>query len=101
MRIDAIAIGLNRPDDVNVIVEVPIGGEPIKYELDKAAATLVPASAGRLRVPANLQGRRSRQWPLQLVCFAPLADEDALALMTHICPRQRARRDAAIQCHER
>jgi inorganic pyrophosphatase len=40
MRIDAIKIGNNPPDDVNVIVEVPIGGEPIKYELDKAAGTL-------------------------------------------------------------
>ena len=41
MRIDAIAIGLNPPEDVNVIIEVPIGGEPIKYEMDKAAGTLV------------------------------------------------------------
>src|ERR1041384_2159177 len=41
MRIDAIAIGHNPPYDVNVIVEVPIGGEPIKYEMDKAAGTLV------------------------------------------------------------
>ena len=41
MRIDAIAIGINPPDDVNVVVEVPIGGEPIKYEMDKAAGTLV------------------------------------------------------------
>jgi inorganic pyrophosphatase len=41
MRIDAIAVGNNPPDDVNVIVEVPIGGEPIKYEMDKAAGTLV------------------------------------------------------------
>jgi inorganic pyrophosphatase len=41
MRIDAIAIGINPPEDVNVIVEVPIGGEPVKYELDKAAGTLV------------------------------------------------------------
>src|SRR6476619_7002478 len=41
MRIDAIAIGNNTPDDVNVIIEVPIGGEPIKYEMDKAAGTLV------------------------------------------------------------
>ena len=40
MRIDAIPIGINPPDDVNVIVEVPIGGEPIKYELDKEAGTL-------------------------------------------------------------
>jgi inorganic pyrophosphatase len=41
MRIDAIAIGENPPEDINVIVEVPVGGEPIKYELDKAAGTLV------------------------------------------------------------
>jgi inorganic pyrophosphatase len=40
MRIDAIPIGKNPPDDVNVIVEVPVGGEPIKYELDKASGTL-------------------------------------------------------------
>jgi len=41
MRIDAISIGNNPPEDVNVIIEVPIGGEPIKYEMDKAAGTLV------------------------------------------------------------
>jgi inorganic pyrophosphatase len=41
MRIDKIAVGRNAPDDVNVIVEVPIGGEPIKYELDKESGTLV------------------------------------------------------------
>ena len=40
MRIDAIPIGKNPPDDVNVIIEVPVGGEPIKYEMDKAAGTL-------------------------------------------------------------
>jgi inorganic pyrophosphatase len=41
MRIDAIKIGDNPPDDVNVIIEVPVGGQPIKYELDKDAGTLV------------------------------------------------------------
>jgi inorganic pyrophosphatase len=41
MRIDAVSIGANPPFDVNVIVEVPIGGEPIKYEMDKAAGALV------------------------------------------------------------
>ena len=40
MRIDAIAIGKNPPEDVNVIIEVPVGGEPIKYEMDKEAGTL-------------------------------------------------------------
>ena len=41
MRLDAIAIGHDPPRDVNVVIEVPIGGEPIKYEMDKAAGTLV------------------------------------------------------------
>ena len=41
MRIDAIAIGNNPPQDVNVIIEVPVGGQPIKYELDKESGVLV------------------------------------------------------------
>lgn len=41
MRIDAVSLGANPPYDVNVIIEVPIGGEPIKYELDKASGALV------------------------------------------------------------
>ena len=41
MRIDAIPTGNKTPHGVNVIVEVPLGGEPIKYEMDKAAGTLV------------------------------------------------------------
>jgi inorganic pyrophosphatase len=40
MRIDAIPIGDNPPHDINVVVEVPIGGEPVKYEMDKASGTL-------------------------------------------------------------
>ena len=41
MRIDAISYGNNPPEDINVIVEVPVGGQPIKYEMDKDAGTLV------------------------------------------------------------
>ena len=41
MRLDAISIGANPPHEVNVIIEVPVGGEPIKYEMDKDAGTLV------------------------------------------------------------
>ncbi|HUS97611.1 MAG TPA: inorganic diphosphatase [Hyphomicrobiaceae bacterium] len=40
MRIDAISVGKSPPDSINVIIEVPVGGEPIKYELDKASGTL-------------------------------------------------------------
>ena len=43
MRIDAIPIGNNPPEDVNVIIEVPIGGQPIKYEMNKEAGTLFVA----------------------------------------------------------
>ncbi|MBK6533190.1 MAG: inorganic diphosphatase [Deltaproteobacteria bacterium] len=37
----SVSIGRNPPEEVNVIIEVPIGGEPIKYEMDKEAGTLV------------------------------------------------------------
>lgn len=40
MRLDAIPIGRNPPDDLNVVIEVPLGGEPIKYELDKESGAL-------------------------------------------------------------
>ena len=41
MRLDAVSIGLDPPNEVNVVIEVPIGGEPIKYEMDKASGALV------------------------------------------------------------
>jgi inorganic pyrophosphatase len=41
MRLEALSIGKNPPHEVNVVVEVPVGGEPIKYEMDKASGALV------------------------------------------------------------
>ncbi len=41
MRIDAISIGDNPPADINVLIEVSMGGQPIKYEMDKDAGALV------------------------------------------------------------
>lgn len=41
MNLEAVSIGANPPFDVNVIVEVAIGGEPIKYEMDKESGALV------------------------------------------------------------
>jgi inorganic pyrophosphatase len=41
MNLDAIAIGQDPPNDVNAVIEVSNGGEPIKYEMDKRAGTLV------------------------------------------------------------
>ena len=40
MDITKIVLGQNPPDDVNVIVEVPLGGEPIKYEIDKPSGAM-------------------------------------------------------------
>lgn len=40
MRIDLIPTGVNPPEDVNVIIEVPMGGEPVKYEFDKESGAL-------------------------------------------------------------
>ena len=40
MNLDAISYGDKAPEEVNVVIEVPIGGEPIKYEMDKASGAL-------------------------------------------------------------
>lgn len=40
MDVSKIPVGANPPWDVNVIIEVPIGSEPIKYEMDKASGAL-------------------------------------------------------------
>lgn len=40
MNISAIPVGKNPPEEINVIIEVPIGGEPIKYEIDKDSDAL-------------------------------------------------------------
>ncbi len=40
MQLEKISIGPNPPDDVNVVIEVPLGGEPIKYEIDKASGAM-------------------------------------------------------------
>ena len=40
MDLSKIATGQNPPEDVNVVVEVPLGGEPIKYEIDKASGAM-------------------------------------------------------------
>jgi inorganic pyrophosphatase len=40
VNLNAVPIGKNPPNDVNVVIEVPIGGEPIKYEMDKESGAL-------------------------------------------------------------
>ena len=40
MDISKISPGINPPEDLNVLIEVPLGGEPIKYEIDKASGAM-------------------------------------------------------------
>lgn len=40
MDLSKIATGRNPPWDVNALIEVPQGGEPVKYELDKASGAM-------------------------------------------------------------
>lgn len=40
MDISKITIGDNPPWEVNVVIEVPVGGDPVKYEMDKESGAL-------------------------------------------------------------
>jgi inorganic pyrophosphatase len=40
MNIDMIPVGDDPPNNLNVIIEVPVGGEPVKYEFDKKSGAL-------------------------------------------------------------
>ena len=40
MDLSKVAIGENPPFDVNVVIEVTIGSDPVKYELDKTTGAL-------------------------------------------------------------
>ncbi len=41
MRLEDLPLGKNPPHEVNVVVEVPVGGEPIKYEIHKESGALM------------------------------------------------------------
>ncbi len=40
VNLNAVSIGKNPPHDVNAVIEVPIGGEPMKHEMDKESGSL-------------------------------------------------------------
>jgi len=40
MDISKIPIGRNPPIDLNAVIEIPIGGVPVKYELDKTSGAM-------------------------------------------------------------
>ncbi|GEM_PF-1154567 len=50
MQLEAIPVGRDPPAEVNVIVEVPVHGAPIKYEMDEAGgdAKILAVPAARL-----------------------------------------------------
>lgn len=41
MDLNKIPVGDNPPADINVVIEVPMGADPVKYELDKESGALV------------------------------------------------------------
>jgi inorganic pyrophosphatase len=41
MDISKVPVGVNPPWDINVIIEVPIGHAPVKYELDKESGAMM------------------------------------------------------------
>lgn len=41
MNVDKISIGKNAPENVNVIIEVPMNADPVKYEMDKDSGAIL------------------------------------------------------------
>jgi len=41
MDISKISIGKDAPNDINVIIEVPMNSDPVKYEFDKDAGAII------------------------------------------------------------
>src|SRR6267142_2062580 len=40
MNLDRVGSGHDVPHDVNVVIEIPMNGDPVKYELDKETGAL-------------------------------------------------------------
>ena len=40
MDLSKISIGKGAPWDVNVVIEIPMGGDPVKYEIDKESGAM-------------------------------------------------------------
>jgi inorganic pyrophosphatase len=55
MNLDKVILGSKVPEEFNVIIEIPQGGYPIKYEIDKESASLVVDRlvATSMQYPAN------------------------------------------------
>ncbi len=55
MSVMSVPAGKNPPDEINVVIEIPQGGDPIKYEIDKdSGALFVDRILGTsMRYPCN------------------------------------------------
>ena len=40
MSLDLVGAGRKVPDDINVVIEIPMNAEPVKYEVDKATGAI-------------------------------------------------------------
>ena len=40
MSFDKLSSGRDAPNDINVVIEIPMNGEPIKYEVDKESGAI-------------------------------------------------------------
>ena len=40
MDLARIPVGVAPPEDINIVVEIPRGGEPVKYEIDKVSGAV-------------------------------------------------------------
>ena len=89
MRIDMIPVGDNVPDNINVIIEVPTGGEPVKYEFDKASGALFVDRILHtpMRYPANYDSPHT----LRTTAIDRRACFSAALSFPAACPRPTAR----------
>jgi inorganic pyrophosphatase len=55
MNLELVPAGTNPPESINVVIEVPLGGEPVKYELDKKSGAIFVDRIlhTAMRYPAN------------------------------------------------
>lgn len=55
MRVDEISPGVNPPDDFNAVIEIPLDGQPVKYEVDKDTGAILVNRllATAMRYPCN------------------------------------------------
>ncbi len=55
MNVNHISPGVNPPDDFNAIIEIPLDGQPVKYEVDKDTGSILVNRllATAMRYPCN------------------------------------------------